>query len=186
MGVVSSRAGAKEGRMAQVLMLVHEEGGRFGASFPDFPGCTTVARDLESLVAKAPEVLAFHVQGLVDEGREVPRVRSLSEMWADPTVKKDRRDAVYVTSLAVDLPGRSARINITMDEGLLDRIDRDAATRGETRSGWLARAAESRLPKNPNAAAEAHAALGRTIEEDKTAKHSRLRPGARARRVAQG
>ena len=49
--------------MAQVMMVVHEEGGQFGASFPDFPGCTTVAGDLGSLVTQASEVLAFHVQG---------------------------------------------------------------------------------------------------------------------------
>ena len=43
--------------MAQVVMVVHEEKGRYGASFPDFPGCTTVARDLDELYRKAAEVL---------------------------------------------------------------------------------------------------------------------------------
>jgi predicted RNase H-like HicB family nuclease len=46
----------------QVVALIHEENGVFGASFPDFIGCTTVARDLDAVAAKAAEVLAFHVE----------------------------------------------------------------------------------------------------------------------------
>jgi predicted RNase H-like HicB family nuclease len=42
------------------VMLVHEEEGVFGASFPDFPGATTVADDLDTLYRKAAEMLAFH------------------------------------------------------------------------------------------------------------------------------
>jgi predicted RNase H-like HicB family nuclease len=132
--------------MAQVMMLVHEESGRFGASFPDFPGCTTVAGDLNSLVTNAPEVLAFHVQGLIDEGRPVPPVRSLSEVWADQQFQEDRKDAVYTTSLAVELPGaRTVRANITMDEGTLEMIDRAAEAAGETRSAFLVHSAQWRI-----------------------------------------
>lgn len=43
--------------MAQVVMTVHEENGRFGASFPDFPGCTTVAANPDALARKAPSRL---------------------------------------------------------------------------------------------------------------------------------
>jgi hypothetical protein len=45
----------------------------------------------------------------------------------------------------VDLPGRSVRKNITMDEGLLGKIDRAARASGSTRSGFLAEAARAWL-----------------------------------------
>ena len=42
-------------------------------------------------------------------------------------------------------PARSVRVNISLDETLLDQIDRVARARGETRSGFLSSAARSRL-----------------------------------------
>ncbi|WP_299436479.1 type II toxin-antitoxin system HicB family antitoxin [uncultured Rhodospira sp.] len=46
---------------------------------------------------------------------------------------------VAVALLQVTAPGRSVRVNITMDEGLLARLDIAAARRGASRSGLLAK-----------------------------------------------
>jgi len=48
-------------------------------------------------------------------------------------------DVVAVALLQVTAPGRSVRVNITMDEGLLARLDIAAARRGASRSGLLAK-----------------------------------------------
>lgn len=130
--------------MAKVAMLVHEENGAYGASFPDVPGCTTVARDLDGLVAKAPEVLAFHIDGLLEDGLASPTFRSLNDLRADPAFKDAAADAAIVL-LDYDPPGRTVRVNITLDEGMLHRIDRAAEAAGESRSGFLVSAAKSRL-----------------------------------------
>jgi predicted RNase H-like HicB family nuclease len=37
----------------QVVALIHDENGVHGASFPDFPGCTTVADNADRAIAKA-------------------------------------------------------------------------------------------------------------------------------------
>ena len=42
----------------QVVALIDEENGRYGVTFPDFPGCTTTADSLDGAVARAAEVLA--------------------------------------------------------------------------------------------------------------------------------
>lgn len=131
--------------MANVVMVVHEENGRFGASFPDFPGCTTVAGDLDTLVAKAADALAFHVAGLVEDGEPVPQVRSQSELWNDPQFQADRKEAAFVTLLPVELPGKTVRVNITLNESALDMIDRAAAKAGESRSGFLVSSALKRV-----------------------------------------
>ena len=36
--------------MPRIAMLIHEEAGRYGASFPDVPGCTTVAGSPDALI----------------------------------------------------------------------------------------------------------------------------------------
>lgn len=130
--------------MTHIVMLVHEEGGAFGASFPDFPGATTVAGDLDTLYRKAAEMLAFHVAGMLEDGDEIPRVRTLDELRGDPAFQADSAGAM-VALVQVELPGRAVRVNISMEEGLLRRIDRAAEATGESRSAFLAQAAKARL-----------------------------------------
>lgn len=132
--------------MAQIVMLVHEENGALGASFPDFPGCTTVARDLDALYRKAAEVLAFHVAGMVEDGLPLPEVRGLSALRDDATFREDAADATLVGVVSVELPGgRAVRLNITLDEATLERVDRAAKASGQSRSGYLAAAARLRM-----------------------------------------
>jgi DNA end-binding protein Ku len=126
-----------------VVAMIHHEGGAYGVSFPDFPGCTTVANDLDSAVAKAGEVLAFHAEGLAEDG-PLPRPRSLSELESDPDFCEDAKDALLVL-VPYEAPTRAVRINITLEESLLARIDRSADAASETRSGYLAAAARLRL-----------------------------------------
>lgn len=130
--------------MARVVMLVHEEDGVFGASFPDFPGATTVANDLDTLIPKAAEMLVFHVEGMVADGEDVPAIRTPSQIMTDTKLAADREGA-FLWLLEVDLPGRTVRVNITLDEGMLKRIDRAAESVGESRSGFLVSAARDRL-----------------------------------------
>lgn len=130
--------------MALIVMLIHEEKGSFGASFPDFPGATTVAGDPDTLFRKAAEMLAFHVVGMVEHGDDMPAVRSLGELRRNPAFREDS-DGAVVCLLEIDLPGKAVRVNISVEENLLRRIDRAAEAAGESRSGFLAQAARSRL-----------------------------------------
>ncbi len=130
--------------MARLVMLIHEENGVYGAAFPDFPGATTVAQDLDTLYVKAAEMLAFHVAGMVEDGDALPPLRSLSEMRDDPVFREDSAGAM-IGLVDVDLPGKAVRVNISVEESILRRIDQAAALRGETRSGFLVAAAKARL-----------------------------------------
>jgi len=143
----------------QVVALIYEEDGVFGASLPDFLGCTTVANSLDAIVAKAAEALAFHVDGMLEDGLPLPPVRSLTQLRKDPMFREDS-DGAIIALVPYGLPARAARINITLDESLLDRVDRAAEAAGETRSGYLAAAARQRLalearPHEASASAEA-------------------------------
>lgn len=128
----------------QVVALIHEENGVFGASFPDFLGCTTVANSIDAIMPKAAEALAFHVEGMVEDGLSLPPVRSLTQLRKDPIFREDSVGAM-IALVPYAPPARAARINITLDESLLERVDRAAEAVGETRSGYLADAARRRL-----------------------------------------
>lgn len=130
--------------MAQVYALIHEAEGYFGISFPDFPGCVAGGATADEALARGRDALTFHVAGMITDGEPLPRLRGLDELRRDPQFETDAEGAV-VALVALDLPGRSVRVNVSLDETLLDQIDRAAKARGETRSGFLASAARSRL-----------------------------------------
>jgi DNA end-binding protein Ku len=126
-----------------VVAMIHHENDAYGVSFPDFPGCTTVASDLEGAISKAAEVLAFHAEGLAEDG-SLATPRTLTQLKQDQGFLEDSKDALLVL-VPYEPPSRAARINVTIEESLLSRIDRAAEAAGESRSGYLATSARIRM-----------------------------------------
>jgi predicted RNase H-like HicB family nuclease len=129
--------------MPNYIALVHKDkSSDYGASFPDFPGCISVAATLEELRPMAEEALAFHIEGMREDGDDVPEPTSL-----DDIVKSDDyRDAVAVVIVNVpDEEGAAVRVNITLPENTLAQIDRKAKSLGLSRSRFLAKAAKQAI-----------------------------------------
>jgi predicted RNase H-like HicB family nuclease len=130
--------------MASFVAIIHKEpGSAYGVSFPDFPGCVSAGDDLDTALRSAQEALGLHIEGMVEDGEPLPdKPRSIDEVMADPAFA-DGMPAL----VSLDLPGRSVRLNISLDEALVRRIDRTAAARGMTRSAFLAEAARAALAR---------------------------------------
>lgn len=90
----------------------------------------------------AREALAFHVEGLQEDGVAVPEPSSLESVMADPM----NRDGVAVLVPLAE-PVRAVRVNITVPADALDEIDRYAEANGLTRSGLLVLAARRAMVK---------------------------------------
>ena len=131
--------------MTVVVALVHGEKGAFGVSFPDFPGCVCGGKTIAEALQRATQSLASHIEAMSDEGFELPAIRELDTVRLDAEFVGDFADSVLVAAVDVELPGRASRLNISMDERLVARIDKRARELGESRSGFLAAAAKSRL-----------------------------------------
>jgi predicted RNase H-like HicB family nuclease len=130
--------------MMQVVALIDENNGVYGASFPDFPGCVTAANDPDEVLTKAAEILALHINGMIADGRDLPHVRPLSRLVDDRAFVASSAGAMV--ALVPYVPtNRPVNLNITIDEALLARIDHAALVAGESRSMFLAKAAQQRL-----------------------------------------
>jgi predicted RNase H-like HicB family nuclease len=124
--------------MALYLAIIHKDpDSDYGVSFPDFPGCITAGSDLDEARRMAEEALAFHIQGLREDGDDIPPPSSLEEAMAD----ENNRAGVAFLVPAPDIEDKVVRINVTLPESLVRRID--AASRN--RSRFLAKAAEKAL-----------------------------------------
>lgn len=65
----------------------------FGIGFPDFPGCVSDGDTKEDAIRRGREALAFHLEGMADDGRPTPQPRSLREIEADPDLAEWRQGA---------------------------------------------------------------------------------------------
>lgn len=130
--------------MKQYIALIHKEpGSDYGVSFPDFPGVISAGRTLDETRAMAQEALEFHIEGLVEDGEPIPEPSSLEQVMTDAA----NRDGVAVLVPAGTPPARAVRVNLTLPEDVLAKIDRYAKAHGFTRSGFLAQAAREIIEK---------------------------------------
>jgi predicted RNase H-like HicB family nuclease len=109
----------------------------FGVEFPDFPGCISAGNTLDEAAGGAAEALALHVEGMMQDGDPILEPSSLEDIDGDGAVP-----------MLVPLTGgrsRVVRLNITMDENLLEEVDSVARRLGQSRSAFLANAARKAL-----------------------------------------
>lgn len=131
--------------MRFVAFIHTDDGGGFGISFPDFPGCVSDGDTVEDALTRGEAALAFHVAGLGEDGLALPQPRPVDAVLADPDLAEWRAGAqIAHVALIVDR-GSPKRVNISLDPGLLDAIDHEATRRGMTRSAFLSSAARSEI-----------------------------------------
>jgi predicted RNase H-like HicB family nuclease len=134
--------------MASYIALIHKEAGSdFGVSFPDLPGCVTAGATIDEARLMAEEALALHLQGLAEDGDAAPEPSSLESIMAD----RANREAVAAIIPAPTAAAKAVRISVTFPEDVLAEVDRYAAARGFTRSGFLQSAARQAIRQNKRA-----------------------------------
>ncbi len=130
--------------MAAYIALVRKhKHSSFGIEFPDFPGCISAADNLDEAVESAKEALLLHIEGMLEDDEPIPEASSLEDI----SRRKEFKGAIPVL-IDVPLSRYCKRINITIDERLLRRIDQVAAKRGTSRSGFLTEAARERIKRS--------------------------------------
>jgi predicted RNase H-like HicB family nuclease len=128
--------------MRQYIALIHKDAeSEFGVSFPDLPGCVTAGATLDEARDMAAEALAFHLEGLAEDGEAITEPSTLETVMNDP----DNKDGVAILVAAPPQVVKAVRINVTLPEDLLASIDSYASANGYTRSGFLALAAKKAM-----------------------------------------
>jgi predicted RNase H-like HicB family nuclease len=115
----------------------------FGVVVPDLPGCFSAGDTVEEAFENAREAIDVYCETLATDKKDLPRPKSLSE-W-----QKDKEYKGWTWGI-VEVPvekyfGPAEKINITVPAIMLRRIDEFAQKHGETRSGFLVRAAEQAM-----------------------------------------
>ena len=132
--------------MANYIAVVHKDGkSDFGVSFPDFPGCITAGSSIDEAKDMAHDALSLHIKGMMEDGENIPTPSKLEDIMDNP----DYSDAaaILIVSVSESKP-RSVRVNITVPEDMLRKIDTIAKKRGMSRSSFLVHAAQNAISSN--------------------------------------
>ena len=78
------------------VSFIHRDNVGYGVSFADFPGCAAVGETFEEAVRQGCEALAFHVDGLCEDGEPIPSPRSIDAIKGDAELADWRNGADIV------------------------------------------------------------------------------------------
>ena len=125
--------------MRYPVYLEKDPGSDYGVTVPDLPGCFSAGSTVEEALENAEEAILAHIEGLSIDGDEIPRPSSIDALrleYSSPGLTWGLV-GVDMSRLSKDVK----RINITMPENILSKIDSYARKEGASRSGFLAEAA---------------------------------------------
>ncbi len=108
--------------------------GGYGVFFPDLPGCTSAGSGIQEASTNAVEALSLHIAGMIDDKEQIPEPSAIDAKLPEWAAEADEAFRFLVP---VEMPGKVVRVNITLDEGLLSRLDAAAAADGASRSGFI-------------------------------------------------
>jgi predicted RNase H-like HicB family nuclease len=144
-----------------VAVVEGDQNGGYSAFFPDLPGCVTAAETMLELPAAARDALSLHLQGMIEDGETLPEPTPLEAVKADPEVKEVGR---VLVDAEVEDP--LVRVNISIGQQFLQRLDVAAQARGMTRSAFLIEAARAAMEPPVAPREERHIWASRRLGED--------------------
>jgi len=133
--------------MVFAVVIHKDKKSDYGVSVPDLPGCISAGDTMDEALAMVREAIELHLEGMIEDGQAVPIAQTLEAVRADP----EYADAAAFELVQVEsknLRAKAKRINITLPERILDRIDAAAKKIGETRSGLIAVAASEYISRH--------------------------------------
>ncbi len=125
-----------------VYIHVGDETHAHGVIVPDFPGCYSAADHWDELPAKIQEAIELYCEG---EDMDIPAPTPLEKLANQPEYEGGVWMLVDVD--VTQLSTRPMRLNVSLPEGLVKRIDAYAKSHHLTRSGFLAKAALAEIEK---------------------------------------
>jgi predicted RNase H-like HicB family nuclease len=111
----------------------------YGVTVPDLPGCFSAGDTMEEALANAIEAIECHIEGILLDDENLPLGKAIENYVNE----LDYRGGIWAL-VDVDiskLGGAKQRINISMAERILVKVDAFAKNTNKTRSKLLADAA---------------------------------------------
>ncbi|MEL7511358.1 MAG: type II toxin-antitoxin system HicB family antitoxin [Cyanobacteria bacterium J06554_3] len=121
--------------MRYPVVLHKDSDSDYGVTVPDLPGCFSAGTTIDEALDNAVEAIECHIEGLLIDEEDIPAPVAIE-------LHKEQPEFVEGVWAFVDvdlskLSGKVRRVNITVPERILARIDDFAKAHGESRSGLI-------------------------------------------------
>lgn len=127
--------------MQSFYAIVHKDAdSAFGVHFPDLPGCFSAADSIDDVIPNAVEALGLWFEG-ADQRPQPSAIDHIRTLAA-----ADLAEGAFLVLVPwIGRAGRPARVNISLDQAMLEAVDQAAARRRLSRSAFLAEAARNEI-----------------------------------------
>ncbi len=124
-------------------VIIHkDEDTGFGVTIPDIPGCFACGDTQEEAIANIQETVELYYDG--EDVSEPPAPSQITDLLNSDLYTRD--SFLYIADIDFAfLAPKTQRINITVPEYKLVRIDRAAKARGVSRSAFFVESAEMQI-----------------------------------------
>ncbi len=129
----------------------------YRAVFHDLPDCAAEGADLAELLLHARQALTARLEAIENAGEAWPAATPIEQVFAPPGAMPIPID------VAVDDP--PIRVNVSLGERLVQRLDAAAEARGMTRSGFIAQSVRASLGETTRGSGEWDA-VGRKLQDE--------------------
>ncbi|MEA1923914.1 MAG: type II toxin-antitoxin system HicB family antitoxin [Pseudomonadota bacterium] len=131
-------------------IVIHKDNDSdYGVTVPDLPGCFSAGATVAEALRQAKEAIECHLEGLLLDDEALPMPTEDHTLLAESEEYKDGIWHLVEIDLS-KLDTKTRRLNITIPERLLTKVDRYVKEhRFDSRSGFLAQAAETFISQHP-------------------------------------
>ena len=115
----------------------------YGVTVPDIAGCFSAGYTMEEALNNVREAIEFHLEGLVEDGQEIPLPTDMAKHQQNPDFAVNYIWAIVDIDVSRFM-GKAEKINVTLPSRLIHLIDNRVTkdSRYKSRSGFLAAGAE--------------------------------------------
>ena len=96
--------------------------------FYDFPGCVSAGKTLEETIKNGKIALQMHIEGMIEDKEKIPKPSTLEKIISED---EDNETEIRVLIEANVTTENKKRIDITLDENLINMIDIVSNNRSE-------------------------------------------------------
>ena len=124
--------------MRYPVVLHKDTDSDYGVTIPDLPGCFSAGVSIDEALQGAVEAAECHIEGLMVDSEDISLPVAIETHQKEP----DFADGIWAF-IDIDLSklsGKVRRVNVTIPERILTKIDAFAQSQGESRSGLIAAA----------------------------------------------
>ena len=121
--------------MKYAVVVHHDKGSAYGVTVPDLPGCFSAGDSFDEALDKVVEAIEFHLEGLADEGMDIPQAEPIGAHLDNPDYASGTWGFVDID--LTPYLGKTEKINVTLPSAVIRKID----AKHKNRSRFLAEAA---------------------------------------------